>query len=1157
MGKNNLYKMALAAVLAVSISPVHALDNPASLSFDGVLDDGSGNPLSGPVALKIQVYNPAADCLLFEEDHASVPLDADGAFTIKVGTGSRASSAVDGGVAWKNVFANTNTAIRGAGANCGSGYTPAGTHSRKLRVTVNGATVLSPDFTLTSVPFATVADTVQGMGPAEFVHTAGGSAVNGFIKMNQANAIRFADSGSANYVAVRAPGALGGNLDFILPASAGTSGQVLRTDGSGNLSWVTINATQLQGGAVSGTAPANGQVLTWNSSNNSWTPMNIAGTGGGSGTVTMVTAGTGLLGGTITTTGVLSVDTGTTANKIVKLDGSAQLPAVSGALLTNVNASSIATRAVAATAPSNGQVLTWNGSIWTPMTVVGSGGGTDAMSIQGRAVTAAAPGNNAILKFNATSNSWLLGADDTGGGGSQWTTNASDIFYSTGNVGIYTSNPQGALDVNGSGANSSIIVPRATTANRPTGINGMIRYNTTLSKLETFENGAWVNLVDAGGGAVTSVAGRTGAVTLTLADIAGAGTAATKDFGLSANNLVELNGSAQLPAVNGSLLTNVNASAIATRPVSNAAPTTNQALGWNGSQWMPMTISGTGGSVSYASITNGGGVYMTYAPNGVNCGNGEVLVWNNILPGWECGASGGADNLGNHTATANIVLGANWLSGDGGAEGIRVDAAGLVGIGTGAPTNSLHVNRATSGFPLMLSIDSGTNVGLSMNIGGSIFGSIDINTTGDLRFDAAGNTVNEMVIKGDGRVGIGTLAPNNGAILDLNGTGTLSSLIVPRGTTAQRPGVGVNGMIRYNTNLSKFESYEGGQWVGMGTGFPLLAPNGSAASPVFSFSAGTSTGLFYPGAQTIGFSTAGSEKMRLDNAGNVGIGTMAPFSRLQVHNSANSWPLSVTGGSAGYVGISLVDNSGTIFSNINMSTASGDLLFDADGDANYEMVLWGDGRVGIGTSIPSAGTVLDIRGTGGLSSMIVPRDTAAARPAGVNGMIRYNTTAQKFEAYQSGQWLGMVPPPPPERGMQLFTTGGTFTVPPGVTSVKVVVIGAAGGGAGATGRGGDGGSGMAWVNNLTPGSNITVSVGVGGDNTTPTNGTNSSFGTFVTGTGGVGGNNSNGAAGNFSTAPSGGVTVSSASIPGYPGLFQAGRGMMMQNGENGVVFIEW
>jgi hypothetical protein len=56
----------------------------------------------------------------------------------------------------------------------------------------------------------------------------------------------------------------------------------------------------------------------------------------GTGTVTSVASGTGLTGGPITSSGTLNVDVGTTANKIVQLDGSAKLPAVDGSLLTNL-----------------------------------------------------------------------------------------------------------------------------------------------------------------------------------------------------------------------------------------------------------------------------------------------------------------------------------------------------------------------------------------------------------------------------------------------------------------------------------------------------------------------------------------------------------------------------------------------------------------------------------------------------------------------------------------------------------------------------------------------------------------------------------------------------------------------------------------------------
>lgn len=53
---------------------------------------------------------------------------------------------------------------------------------------------------------------------------------------------------------------------------------------------------------------------------------------------------------------------------------------------------------------------------------------------------------------------------------------------------------------------------------------------------------------------------------------------------------------------------------------------------------------------------------------------------------------GGADNLGDHTMTQNLVTNGNWISGDGGNEGIGVDAAGKVGVGTLTPSYAFDIN---------------------------------------------------------------------------------------------------------------------------------------------------------------------------------------------------------------------------------------------------------------------------------------------------------------------------------------------------------------------------------------------------------------------------------------------------------------------------------
>ena len=46
----------------------------------------------------------------------------------------------------------------------------------------------------------------------------------------------------AHYVALKAANSIGSNVTFTLPSADGSSGQVVRTDGSGNLSFVTTSA---------------------------------------------------------------------------------------------------------------------------------------------------------------------------------------------------------------------------------------------------------------------------------------------------------------------------------------------------------------------------------------------------------------------------------------------------------------------------------------------------------------------------------------------------------------------------------------------------------------------------------------------------------------------------------------------------------------------------------------------------------------------------------------------------------------------------------------------------------------------------------------------------------------------------------------------------
>lgn len=92
-------------------------------------------------------------------------------------------------------------------------------------------------------------------------------------------------------------------------------------------------------------------------------------------------------------------------------------------------------------------------------------------------------------------------------------------------------------------------------------------------------------------------------------------------------------------------------------------------------------------------------------------------------------------------------------------------------------------------------------------------------------------------------------------------------------------------------------------------------------------------------------------------------------------------------------------------------------------------------------------------------------------------------------------------------GIQVFKANGTFTVPTGVTKLKVTAFGGGGGGfanGGDAGSypGGSGGAGIAYVT-TTPGTSYTVTVGAGGNGGGGSGGT-TTFGSVVTATGGLG-----------------------------------------------------
>ncbi len=97
------------------------------------------------------------------------------------------------------------------------------------------------------------------------------------------------------------------------------------------------------------------------------------------------------------------------------------------------------------------------------------------------------------------------------------------------------------------------------------------------------------------------------------------------------------------------------------------------------------------------------------------------------------------------------------------------------------------------------------NVGIGTTTPGSM---LDVNGTTQLR-GASGGT--GLYVNSSGNVGVGTASP--AATLDVSGTGSLK---MPIGTTAQRPSTPATGMMRFNTDNSQMEFYNGAAWFGIG-----------------------------------------------------------------------------------------------------------------------------------------------------------------------------------------------------------------------------------------------------------------------------------------------------------------------------------------------------
>lgn len=373
----------------------------------------------------------------------------------------------------------------------------------------------------------------------------------------------------------------------------------------------------------------------------------------------------------------------------------------------------------------------------------------------------------------------------------------------------------------------------------------------------------------------------------------GLGTAAVLNVGTSANNVVQLDGSARLPAVNGSLLTNITVAAAGSttqvifndagayagdsgltfakatdrltiaggivtpsiRPASNSTTalqwqdasgtafvtgdTTNRRIGIGGSPALPVALSvygAAGADVAYfVAATTGTGFY-TKADTGVTSVNIGFVDSSNSALGALVASS---INHAAHSANFDIQtrVGGSLVN------AIRVSASGLVGIGTGTGSVLARLHVLDSSGNYHLRIENTATGGGYWHIAqaDNTFGS----GGGKLLFlpDSTASANAKIVFTNAGQVGIGSLDPT--ALLDVAASTTArASLRIRSGTLPTTPNDGdiahgSAGFVFYNVDAGTNNvinhvvadrQSSGTAAAGFGTAFAALLESSTTAS---------------------------------------------------------------------------------------------------------------------------------------------------------------------------------------------------------------------------------------------------------------------------------------------------------------------------------------